>query len=128
MKNCFIDQWLLRKIVAESPYALMYTCGDEQGRLGLPVIIKADETQHPRFLFCTTDDGNDYTESLGKFPVVLRFINKQKGNFIRVQGIASVLSKRVSDNGQEAQTTCIELETLQIAWVYKKSGKVEFYI
>ncbi len=127
MKNCFIDQRLLKRVISESHYALMYACNKTEGRLGLPVIVKADETIEPRSLFCTTDDTNVLCDIEGQFPVILRFINKKNGNFIRMQGVATVIVNTLQAK-RKCESTSISLEILQIAWVYKKTGKVEFFI
>ena len=127
MKNCFIDQWLLKKVIAESPYALLYIQHEEGGPLGIPIIVKADPGAGARFLTCTSDELKNTQIKEGRFPVVLRFINRRKGNFIRLQGIATF----GTDNNRlnpEKPHALINLEVVQIAWVYKRTGKVDFFI
>jgi hypothetical protein len=121
MKNCFIDSWLLTKIIRESPYALLYTRSGVDEKLGLPIVVKANESVNPRFLNCVAEDTallNPHNES---FPVVLRFINKKSGNFIRIEA-----SARITEN--DIKSTCMSVEISQIAWLYTKTGQVEFYI
>ena len=127
MKNCFIDHWLLKKVIAESPYALLYIQHDKEGPLGLPTIVKADLGTGSRFLTCTSDDLRNTERKEGRFPVVLRFINRRKGNFIRLQGLATFGIDNKKLNLAEPHVL-INLEVVQIAWVYKRTGKVDFFI
>jgi hypothetical protein len=121
MKNCFIDSWLLTKIIRESPYALLYPRNNEEDKLGLPIVVKANESVSPRFLNCVAEDATLLKTLNGHFPVVLRFINKKRGNFIRIEALARI----TESNGEAA---CMSVEISHIAWVYTKTGLVEFYI
>ncbi len=60
------------------------------------------------------------------FPVTLKFIDRAKGNYIRISGTAFVEGERYreeDDNGQ----SLLRIEMQQVVWYFKRTGKIRFF-
>lgn len=130
MKKSTLRNKVLRLIIEQSKYALFEVYHQENPRIE-PVVVIAYRAEGEKSIWCSCEESILPFADLTNLPVVLKFINREKGNFITIQGKATVnkSDKPVSSNRitPNSQGSLIQVEVHQVAWFDKKSGEVEFF-
>lgn len=130
MKKSTLHNKVLRLIMEQSRYALFEVCQQEAPRIE-PVVVMAHRAEGEKSIWCSCEELPLTSADLSDLPVVLKFINRKKGNFIKIHGKAT-LNDRVKLMSAEnasgnAPGSVIQVEIHQVAWFDKKSGEVEFF-
>jgi hypothetical protein len=113
----------LKKLITETNYAILNIDSEHfpatQSILVEPYYPDAENT-----LICFTDEQLPIALHKKEFQVIIKCINRKKGNYIRMTGIASFQNKSVKN---AVLKSVLVVSILQMAWYYKHSGQVEFY-
>ena len=113
----------LKKVIDETNYAILNIISNDfpasQSILVEPYYLDAENT-----LICFTDEQLPVALHQQEFQVTIKCINRKKGNYIRMTGLASFQNKSVKN---AVLKSVLVTRILQMAWYYKQSGKVEFY-
>ena len=113
----------VKKIISHTNYAILNISSDHypttQAILVEPFYLNAENK-----LVCFTEEHFPMIMYSHEFQVVLKCINRKKGNFIRMTGLAKFENQ---PNKKTMSKSVLSIRLLQMAWYYKPTGKVEFY-
>ncbi|WP_336516012.1 hypothetical protein [Pollutibacter soli] len=129
MKKSTLRNKVLKEIMEQSKYALFEVCMQETPRIE-PVVVTADRAEGEKSIWCSCEELPLPSADVSNLPVVLKFINREKGNFIKIQGKATVngiTSASADDTQESSPSSVIQVEIHQVAWFDKNSGEVEFF-
>ena len=113
----------LKKVIGETNYAILNIVSSHFPA-SQSIIVEPYYLNTENKLICFTDERLPVAMRYQEFQVVIKCINRKKGNFIRMTGMASVQNK---SSKNAVLKSAIVIRILQMAWYYKHSGKVEFY-
>ncbi len=122
LRNRYKD---LKNIIERSTYSLLSAYPWSR-----VMIAETHTIDDNRQLWCWSE------ESFGgqaptSFPVTLKFIDRNKGNYIRISGQAfvedqeSALASTAEEKG--GRSSLLRIEMQQVVWYFKKTGKIKFY-
>ncbi len=129
-KSGFVNK-ILHRIMRESRYALFEVCSQQFPRKSA-VVVEAHAADEAQSMWCSCEDLVLPSNLPAEWPVILKFINRKRGNFIQIQGSASTNGKNIfipacADRISNPVNPIIHIRVHQVAWFDKKSGEVEFF-
>jgi len=129
-KTAFVNR-ILHRIMKESKYALFEINSTHQPKKNV-VVVEAHAADEHQSMWCSCEDLIFPANQSVDLPVILKFINRKRGNFIQVQGSASMsdtknLIPAYANRISNPVNPLIHIKVHHVAWFDKKSGEVEFF-
>lgn len=122
LKNRYKD---LKNIIERSTYSLLSAYPWSR-----VMIAETHTIDDNRQLWCWSEESFSGQVNTS-FPVTLKFIDRTRGNYIRISGKAFVENNGVSiaseQEQKEGRSSLLRIEMQQVVWYFKKTGKIKFY-
>lgn len=121
LKNRYKD---LKSVIEGSHFSLLNAYPSNKA-----MIAETHSVDENRNIWCRSEES--FSEWVSRcFPVTLKFIDRVKGNYIRISGTAFVEAPAAADDQYQkdcTQQSILRIEMQQVVWYYKKTGKIRYF-
>ncbi len=113
----------VKQIISITNYAILNIVSEHYPK-AKSILVEPYYLDAENKLICFTNEQLPASLHNHEFQVIIKCINRKKGNFIRMTGLASFESRHPRNT---VLKTVLTIKILQMAWYFKHTGKVEFY-
>ncbi len=113
----------IKGIVTNTNYAILNIVSDSYPVTN-SILVEPHYLNAENKLICFSEELFPDSMHKSEIHVILKCINRKKGNFIRMTGVA-IIDHQTNQNA--IVKSVLKIKILQMAWYYKHTGKVEFY-